>query len=400
MLREVAFKLVNRLAAGCRLGWALAALVFTVAEPCAAQIPISLHVDPVFYADDTEFANPFRPGGTILGSFQRIFVEIEPSDRATLQLGLYAMERAGSHSPVDRGLPIVSLRLGSPRQQFILGTLRPPSDHREAFGPDRTTPHGLLPPLGVETLWFTRAYEAGVQWVTRTERVAHDVWFDYQTLNTPEHREHFDAGAVGRLAIAGPFALGYQAHIVHHGGEQYQSGPVADSFGYGPGLMVERPLARLDAVSLEVFGLVADDRPDRAAPLRTVEGKGVFVRAAAEKRRWRGHVIVWRGDDFNHEDGDPNYLSKDRSGMRYHGTRDYSELGLARLFRPAPAVDLEGSVRMHRIEAHFGYSFRLLAIVHLTLWRASLDVSRARVGPCSSRCRQNDRLPPAALSLW
>jgi hypothetical protein len=199
--------------------------------------------------------------------------DIEPSDRAALQLGLYAMERAGSHSPVDRGLPIVSLRLGSPRQQFILGTLRPPGDRREAFGPDRTTPHGLLPPLGLETLWFTRSYEVGIQWLTRTGRLGQDVWFDYQKLDTPEHREHFDAGAVGRLTVAGPFAFAYQVHIVHHGGEQYQSGPVSDSLGYGPGLIVEWPLAMLDSASLEVFGLVADDRPDRAAPLRTVEAK-------------------------------------------------------------------------------------------------------------------------------
>ena len=351
--------------------------MFAVAEPCAAQTPISLHVDSVFYADNTEFANLFRPGETILGSSQRIFVEIEPSDRAKLQLGLYAIERAGSHSPVDRGLPIVSLRLGSPRQLFILGTLRPPGEHREGFGPDRTTLHGLLPPLGLETRWFTHAYEAGAQWLTRTERVAHDVWFDYQKLNTPEHREQFDAGAVGRVTIAGPFALGYQVHVVHHGGEQFASGPVADSFGYGPGLIVERRVAGLDSASLEAFGLLAYDRPDRAAPLRTVEGKGMFVRAAAEKRRWRGHLIVWRGDDFNHEDGDPNYLSKDRRGARYGGTRDYSELGLAKLFRPAPAVDLEGSVRLHRVEANFGYSYRLLAVVHLTLWRATAAAWRS-----------------------
>jgi hypothetical protein len=70
----------------------------------------------------------------------------------------------------------------------------------------------------------------------------------------------------------------------------------------------------------------------------------------------------------------------DRGGMRYHGTRDYSELGLTRLFRPAPAIDVEGSVRMHRVEANFGYSYRVLAIVHLTLWRASIDMTHSRLG--------------------
>jgi hypothetical protein len=35
---------------------------------------------------------------------------------------------------------------------------------------------------------------------------------------------------------------------------------------------------------------------------------------------------------------------------------------------------------MHRVEADFGYSYRLLAIIHLTLWRASIDVTHARLG--------------------
>src|SRR5712691_11039006 len=126
--------------------------------------------------------------------------------------------------------------------------------------------------------------------MTRTGRVAHDVWFDYQKLNTPEHREQFDAGAVGRLTIAGPFALGYQVHVVHHGGEQFASGPVADSFGYGPGLIVERRLAGLDSASLEAFGLLAYDRPDRAAPQRTVGQRAV------RSRRGGKTPLAWPSD--------------------------------------------------------------------------------------------------------
>jgi hypothetical protein len=338
-------------------------------------MPISLHVDPVIYADNTELPQSFRTNETILGSFQRIVVDIEPNDRTGLQLGLWATERAGSHSAIDRALPIVTLRIGSSRQRFILGTLESPGDHRDGIGPDRTTPHGLLPPIGVETLWFTRSYEAGAQWLTRTERLKHDVWFDYQKLNTPERRELFDTGIVGRLKMRGPVAVGYQLHLVHHGGQEFSNGPVADSLAYGPGLIVERPLGRFDSVSVEAFALLSYDRPDRAEPAETVDGKGIFVRAAAESHGWRGHVIVWRGDDFDHEDGDPDYLSRHRGGARYAGIRDYSEAGLARLFRPAPGVDVEGSFRIHRIEAQYGYSYRLLAIVHLTLWRSRIDAS-------------------------
>ena len=127
---------------------------------------------------------------------------------------------------MHRALPIVSLRLHSPTQHLTLGTL---STDRADFGRDRTTPHGLLPPLATETLWFTRAYEAGVQWQVRTPKVAHEVWYNYQKLNTPEHREKFDVGITGRLPISGPATAAYQIHLVHHGGELYAGELLHDS---------------------------------------------------------------------------------------------------------------------------------------------------------------------------
>ena len=351
------------------VGQCLLAALLMLPRPCAAQLPIVLHLDSVLYGDNTEFSNNFRKADTILGSFQRVFVEITPSDRAIFDLGVYALERAGSHSPIDRGLPIITLSLGSARDRFIFGTLDSP-DHRGGFGPDRTTPHGLLPPLAVETLWFTRSYEAGIQWLVRSDQVKHDGWFDYQKLNTPEHREKLDAGGVGRVVLTGPFGVGYQIHVVHHGGEQYHTGPVADSFGYGAGLTVEGPFATLDLASVEVYALGCLDRPDRAAPALTTKGRAVFARAAVETQGWRTHVILWRGSDFNHEGGDPNYLSKFASGVRYRGTRDYTEIGISRLMKPAPSVDFEGSFRAHWVQGAYAYSYRMLAIVHLKVWQA------------------------------
>jgi hypothetical protein len=355
--------LLTRQASRWRAVLALATVFFAAASPCAAQSPISLRVAAVFFGDDAELSNPFRAGESILGSNQRIIAEIDAGDHATLQFGVYAIERAGSHSPIDRALPIVSLRIHSPTQHLTLGTL---STDRADYGPDRTTPHGLLPPLARETLWFTRAYEVGVQWQVHTAKIAHELWYNYQKLNTPEHRELFDAGATGHFQIHGPFAAAYQLHLVHHGGELYENGSVSDSLAYGPGFAVRGAVRPFDALSFEVFGLAAHDRPDRAiVRQRTRSGAGLFLRAAAEKSNWRGHVIVWRGDDFNHEDGDAHYQSHYATGARYRGTRDYSESGLTKLFRPAPGVDVEASGRLHRVEGDFGYSFRLLAIVNL-----------------------------------
>ncbi len=349
----------------------VAVIALAAAWPSAAQTPASLALDSVFYGDNTEFRGPFRSGGTVLGSLQRLVFEMRPSDRAVVQFGVYSLERAGSHSPVDKVLPIVSVRLGTARRRFVMGTLDTGDGHRP-LGPDRTTPHGLLPPLSLETQWFTRAYEAGLQSLVSTPRYGHDIWFDYQVANNAVHREKFDTGAIGRLLVGGPVTVVYQAHVVHHGGQQFDIGAVSDSLALAPGLLLQGPIGRLPSASLEVYGLVAVDRPNRAIPAATIEGKAGFVRFAAEGRGWRGHVIVWRGDDFNHEDGDANYLSRRPDGSRYRKTRDYSEAGLTRLFHFADNVDLEGSARLHHIDSYFAYSYRLLATVRLSLWHGTI----------------------------
>jgi hypothetical protein len=211
-----------------------------------------------------------------------------------------------------------------------------------------------------------------VQWRENTERFTQDVWFDYQRLVTPEHRELFDGGIVGQVqrSPSAPIALLYQWHVVHHGGQQFNTGPVSDSFGYGPGLLLRHALPMVGKASLEAYSLFSYDRPDRHQPDLTRRVKALFVRMAAQKHDWRGHVLGWRGHMFKHEAGDSNYLSAFPDGTNHVDRRDYAEAGLTRLFRPAPTVDLEASGRAHLVQGKWGYSYRLLAIVHVGLWRA------------------------------
>ena len=42
--------------------------------------------------------------------------------------------------------------------------------------------------------------------------------------------------------------------------------------------------------------------------------------------------------------------------------RDYAEAGLARTFRLGPHVQLQASGRLHRVERHYEYSYRVLAV--------------------------------------
>lgn len=322
---------------------------------------MALVIDVLFFGDNTEFRNPFRDGETLLGASATIAVEVPLSDRAALVAGAFGMRQYGSDAAFDLARPVLTLRLRNDRSTVLIGTLHAPRAGNPP-GPDRTGPHGLLPPIQRETLAFERPYEAGLQWVLAGESFSHDAWINWQRLNTPAHRERFDAGIAGEARVASWLAIPFQAHIVHEGGQLFAAGPVADSTAFGSGAIVRRH-ALGARVTAEAHGLISRYVPDRDAAARYREGAGLFMRVAGERAAWRGHAILWRSRDFVKVEGDANYLSVTRAGDALRGTRRYAEAGVARTFRPAPEARVETSARLHKVEDRIEYSFRVLGIV-------------------------------------
>jgi hypothetical protein len=342
------------------------------ADAAHGQQGLTVGADAIFYGDNTEFQNPFREGETIFGAAVRLDGGVEISDAVTLSLGVFGNRRFGGDS-FEQVRPIIAMTVASGPSRFIFGTLATPVAG-EPPGPDRTGPHGLLPPLQRETLAFERPYEAGLQWTVKRLAYEHDTWLQWQRLNTSEHRERLDAGARVQWRMGGPFSLPAQMHIVHEGGQLHASGPVRDSVALATGIALsrrrcdagsgpqEQPIVALNP-SIEVLGLWSHDTPDREQPQRTRNGGAFFARAALEGLAWRAHLIVWRGDDFIKDEGDPNYMSIRRNGTRYRGVRDYAEAGIARTFALAPGALLEASFRFHRVERDYEYSYRILGVV-------------------------------------
>lgn len=334
--------------------------------PLLAQPGVTLHADLLFYGDNTEFRNPFREGETIFGAVVRVWAGIDAGDRVTISLGALTNQRFGSSDAFELVRPIASLTVRGATSSFVMGTLPQP---RPAEGPDRGSPHGLLPPLQRETLTFERPYEAGLAWTFRGTRLQHEMWLNWQRLNTPSHRERFDAGAVADVHTTGWLTIPLQFHVVHEGGQQFASGPVADSFGGAAGVLLRRAVTAKATAMIDVHGLLSRFVPDRSLPQRSRNGAGFFGRVALARSGWRGHVIFWRGDDFITEEGDPNYLSRRRNGSLYRGVRDYAEAGITRTFQLAPDVQLQASARLHRVEQHYEYSYRILGNANLR-WKA------------------------------
>jgi hypothetical protein len=341
-----------------------AALPVLAGRAVRAQEKVTLRSDLLLYGDNTEFRNPFREGETLFGAAARVFVEFDLNPKVTIALGGFGNQRFGSAKAFDAARPVIALTYRAARSSFVFGTL-PATAVTAPAGPDRGGPHGLLPPLQRETLAFERPYEAGLQWDFKGRVLSHSAWIAWQRLNTPEHRERFDGGLNAEVTVGRGFAVPLQVHVVHEGGQQFSTGPVADSAAAALGVALRVPAGHGWRVSLEAFGLAGRFVPDRELPDASATGRAVFTRAAIERGEWRAHAIAWRGRHFIKDEGDPNYLSIRRNGRRYGGTRDYAEAGLARRFRVAPGAAIELAGRFHRTERSYEYSFRVLSTASL-----------------------------------
>jgi hypothetical protein len=341
-----------------------AALPVLTGRAVRAQEKVTLRSDLLLYGDNTEFRNPFREGATIFGAAARVFVDFELNPKVAISLGGFGNQRFGSAKAFEAARPVMALTYRGRRSSFVFGTL-PATAVTAPAGPDRGGPHGLLPPLQRDTLAFERPYEAGLQWDFKGRVLSHSAWIAWQRLNTPEHRERFDTGLNAEVAVGRGFAIPLQIHVVHEGGQQFSTGPVADSAAAALGVALRVPASRAWRVSLEAFGLAGRFVPDRELPDASATGRAVFTRASIERGEWRAHAIAWRGRHFIKDEGDPNYLSIRRNGRRYGGTRDYAEAGLARRFRVAPGAVIEVAGRFHRTERSYEYSYRVISAASL-----------------------------------
>ena len=351
-----------------RAGVLAALLPACAGRAVCAQEKVTLRSDSCCTATTRSSATPFGRGRQFSAPPVRVAVDVEINPRVERRAGRVRQPavwigpglRAGAAGDRDDGAraPLV-LRLRHPAG--AVASTRP-------AGPDRQGPHALLPPLQRETLTFDRPYEAGLQWDFDGARLGHSIWLEWQRINTSEHRERFDGGLNARLTLTSHLSVPVQVHVVHEGGQLFNTGPVADSAAGAAAIAIRRITAHAGTISLEFFGVASKSVPDRERPDQNRNGTAFFGRAAVERDGWRAHLIAWRGRNFVKDEGDANYLSIRRDGSRYRGIRDYAEAGLARRFRLAPGAMIEVSGRFHRTERHYEYSYRVLSIASLG-WR-------------------------------
>jgi hypothetical protein len=344
----------------------LAGCMLLATAATAQDVDYSLDATAAFYGDNTEFFNPFRDGDTLIGMYGFVVGEARTSNHLAIRAGIFGNQRFGSRDGFEQWRPVIALVIGGPRSQLILGTIN--SVRRaQGIGPDRSGPHALLPPLQVDTLSFTRPWEAGMQWIVDRGRITHESWLNWQRVGTTSQRERFDAGAVSRFKVHRAITIGGDFHVVHDGGQLTDVGAVGESIAGAIGGEVGGPAGRLERIALEAYLLGSRNVPDRAEPLSIRSGFATFLRASAEENRWRVHAIIFRGDDFITREGDTQYLSIRLDGSGYRNIRDYAEVGVTKVVPLAKDSWLEASLRGHRVEHYYEYSFRIFAVAKLRI---------------------------------
>jgi len=265
---------------------------------CAADA-IDVGFDAHWFAHNLEFvgkAAEYRTGETFFGQHLTVQAVYLPTDQVTIAGGFFLATAYGvdDEQRWDHVEPAISF------------TYRPDENFGLRFGNLDPESHTFLPALYHDVVRYEQPTETGLEVNTRLGRFAQNCWLNWQQLNTAEHREKFDIGAIARLDLQ-PAELDAQLYYVHRGGQLFNSGPVTDNTAVALGGTVDLRFltAGLAGSGLAAHWFLAKNVAARSDPAQT--GKGAEVTAFAAVLGWELFCSCWWGNSFLAEDGLPLY---------------------------------------------------------------------------------------------
>lgn len=344
---------------------AIAAVMLGRGRAAAAQ-ELTWRNGLTFYADNTEFFNPYRTGETLLGGQILSFLSAALGPRTEVVAGFFGNHESGDSDFFDPFRPILGFRYRTEHSLGAIGTL---------VTEDR---HGYIEPLEGTLLDITRPVEYGVQWREQHPFGGGEIFLNWQRLNTPRGREVFDYGLLLHADPARWLRLELQGHGLHHGGQLFSAGePVANNQVLALGARVRGRLPLVGTSSLAVFQVMSHGDIDSLPTGRPDHGHGTYLRAAVTPWNWLElFAIQWWAWNFISNEGDANYNSQGSDLSYYQSYRQYQEIGLARRTPIESGLTLDTEFRFHRIDQRrsiaigtspWEYSYRVMVRVPFSL---------------------------------
>ena len=293
-----------------------------------------------FYADNTEFFNPYRTGETLLGGQIQSYLSAVLGPRTEVVAGFYGNHQSGDSRFLSPFKPILGFRYRTEHSLGVIGTL---------VTEDR---HGFLEPLEGTLLDILRPVEYGVQWRERHKAGGGEVFLNWQRLNTPSGREVFDYGLLLHANPVSWLRIQLQGHGLHHGGQLYSADErVVNNQVLALGGEIHGRLPLVGNSSLRAFQLLSHGDVDSLPPGRPDHGHGTYIRVGFTPGNWLDlFAIQWWGRDFISNEGDGNYNSQGSDPSFYHSYRKYQEIGFGRRTPIEAGLTLDTEFRFHRID--------------------------------------------------
>jgi hypothetical protein len=323
------------------LRFIILAMALCIASPCVraaapATAGAGVSGEVKAFVDNIEYSTRYRIGETLFGASAVFRFYFEPSDRWLFAAGIYGLRRFGDERFFSLALPVFRAQYTSEKLTFILG---------EIILADA---HGLPDALYRQEYRFDPGIEEGIQFRAQSGRLNWDLWAAWDSLNTPESREHFTAGSSAVLTFDN---ISFPVFIVadHSGGERYEvpGQPVQEHFGGAAGVAVSCPV---HSAIKRVFGqILAVGSAYRVRTGNGVAGRGygVMGKAGIAPFGFDCSAQWFKGRDFWVPSGDPLY----RSGLPVYA------LEAARSYSLNDRVVLSGGIRFETERCSFGSYF-------------------------------------------
>jgi hypothetical protein len=321
-----------------------------------------------FYGDNTEFFEPYRTRETLLGQQAKNQLQFTLSPNAYLSGGVFWDYRSISVQDTSITVkPLLSFEYREGGTRLIMGAL------------DTSNRHGLLEPMEVTFLEFTRPVEYGFQWIEKDPDFHADLFLNWQQLNDPSEPESFDYGGVINRSLTDRLSLELQYHGYHQGGKLYFI-DVYNNWVPGLGLRYDLPQV-MGETQLAAFGLFSSQLA--GGDLTQMQwGQGLYLSATVTPvDHFDIFGIGWWGSDFYSQEGDANYMSYsdpysftvDDAHAFVRSDRTYFETGLRRKF-PLEGLSLfTTELRSHFIDGDWFFSFRLWITAPLDLFLGNVN---------------------------
>ncbi len=252
---------------------------------------------------NTEYFNDLVKGSTLFGYHALPTLSLVPSERFTLQAGLFARQDFGDFARTDVK-PLLSLKYSHKGFTLIFGTL------------EGALRHELAEPLYDFEQWINRRQEQGVQiqyW--KPNRLKIDAWIDWQQATYPfaSQREAFWAGTTGFLRLSDGdqwyINLPWQATAYHIGGQvDTSSASTITQLTAGLGLRLGRKLGNEKQLYAEYlyFGHSNSGNFDF---IKNSTGDAHLMSFVFQRKGLQIHLNHWIAWQFYNFQGGPIYRS-------------------------------------------------------------------------------------------